>query len=99
MEKTNSNNISLFDDLSDLDLLKLTRFQTFLYKIIHLALEGYYIDLSCRIEGKGALYGQGKEGIFSFHFYILLGKPGEGGRPQPCSGTRCKNQNIVNHIL
>ena len=36
MEKTNnSKNISLFDDIGDLDLLQLTKFQTILYKIIH----------------------------------------------------------------
>ncbi len=48
MEKTNnSTNISLFDDISDLDLLKLTKFQTFLYKIIHFfkAIPKFFVDL------------------------------------------------------
>ena len=36
MEKTNhSDQINLFDDISDLQLLNLTKFQLFLYRIIH----------------------------------------------------------------
>ncbi|MBO7698245.1 MAG: hypothetical protein J6S38_04315, partial [Erysipelotrichaceae bacterium] len=48
MEKTNnSKNISLFDDISDLDLLKLNKTQLFLYRLIHFfkGIPGWFVDL------------------------------------------------------
>ncbi len=48
MEKTNhSKNISLFDDISDLDLLQLTKVQTFFYKLIHFfkAIPGWFVRI------------------------------------------------------
>ncbi len=47
MEKNDSKNISLFDDIDDLNLLQLTKFQLFLYNLIHFvkAIPGWFVSI------------------------------------------------------